>query len=435
LSAALYLDDAVVAASCGVTNVVSGVQMTTDAIMHIGSITKIFNATLLMQLVDAGVVSLARPVIEYLPELRLRDRKALRKITVEQLVNHTSGIDGNLLPDAGHDEETLDLTIERFADFGQLHLPGAARSYCNAGTVIAGYLCQRMTGKSWYDLVKDRIFRPLGLNHAVVLPEDALLYRSSIGHFIDGTTGVPRRTSKAFLSLGFAPAGSTAMMSAKDLLTFVRMHLEGGVGPDGTRIITNDSAVSMRRISGNIAGPSCFDCGISWMLLPGGLVHHGGGGPGILSWFVAHPPTRTIAVVMTNADNGFMAVNEVIGPIIETHLGLTPFPAAVRIATDPDADLSPYVGSYENNTVIYRITARDGRLHWSAQAKAMYADASPLEEQPPVPLVPAEDGLFLTDAQGVDKNYAGRITMRFAAPVNGKMEYLIQSYRMHRRCE
>src|ERR1700724_3363865 len=102
VSAALYADGSVTLAASGVANVTSGVESTTDTLMHIGSITKVINATLLMQLVDEGSVDLERPVLDYLPDFRVRDVNATRAIDVEMLVNHTSGIDGDLLPDAGH---------------------------------------------------------------------------------------------------------------------------------------------------------------------------------------------------------------------------------------------------------------------------------------------------------------------------------------------
>jgi len=97
------------------------------------------------------------------------------------LLNHTSGIDGELLPDKGHDEETIEKGITRFAELGQLFAPGTEFSYCNAGTVIAGYLAQQLRRNSWYSLIKERIFAPLKMNHAAALPEDAILHRAAVG--------------------------------------------------------------------------------------------------------------------------------------------------------------------------------------------------------------------------------------------------------------
>ena len=144
---AIYMDGKEFTEASGVTNVVTGaIQMTTDYPSRIGSITKIFNATLVMQLVDEGRLELGRPAIEYVPDLRLLgDMEAAHSITVEQLLNHTSGSRWELTPGCrarrGDDREDRASLLPLPE---QLHAPGAARSYCNAGTVIAGYLYQRV---------------------------------------------------------------------------------------------------------------------------------------------------------------------------------------------------------------------------------------------------------------------------------------------------
>ena len=112
----------------GVANLTTGVEMTTDTLMHVGSITKVINATLLMQLVDEGAVELSDTVVEWLPDFCVRDREATRAMTLRMLIDHTAGIDGDLLPDSGHDGETLARTIRRFAELGQIHRPGYGRS-------------------------------------------------------------------------------------------------------------------------------------------------------------------------------------------------------------------------------------------------------------------------------------------------------------------
>jgi CubicO group peptidase (beta-lactamase class C family) len=433
MSAAVFADGELRLASTGITNLTTGVPMTNDTIAHIGSITKIFNATLVMQLVDEGKLALERPVAEYLPEFRLGDSGAARSITVEQLLNHTSGIDANLLPDSGHDNETIENAMVQFATVRQLHAPGAARSYCNAGTVIAGYLCQRITGTSWYDLVKRRIFAPLGMEHAAVLPEDALLHRPSVGHFLNRTNGEMVRTTHTFLPLSFAPAGSTAMMSAEALMTFLRAHMADGVGPNGARILSQENAQRMRPLSGDVKGPSCFEGGIGWMLLGRDFVHHGGGGPGIISWFLAHPESQTIVVVLTNAEQGFAAANAVMGPFIESRFGIVPFPSA-KPAPETPFDPAAYVGIYENYSTAHEIKARDGRLFWRPRARARYYDNSPMEKAVERALVPTASGSFLTDTSDADEKYPSTVALGFAAPdARGRMEYLIYSYRMHRR--
>jgi len=70
-------------------------------VFQIGSISKVYTATLVMQLVDEALVRLDAPVTEYLPELTLADPEAVRTITVRQLLCHTAGIDGDVFDDFG----------------------------------------------------------------------------------------------------------------------------------------------------------------------------------------------------------------------------------------------------------------------------------------------------------------------------------------------
>jgi len=433
VSAAFYADGRTNIAASGLTNVATGVEMTSDAIMHIGSITKLINATILMQLVEEGTVSLDRPLLEYWPEFRLGDPAAAPEITVEMLVNHTSGIDGTLLPDRGHDEETIEKTARRFADVGQVHPPNGGRSYCNAGTVLAGYLSQRLTGKSWYDLVKERIFAPLEMNHAAVLPEDALLHRASVGHFRDSSTNRIARSSHLFLPIGYASAGATAMMSAGDLLTFLRTHLADGVAPNGTRLLSAENASRMRRSSGTVSGTAAFDCGIAWIRNQAEIVQHGGGGPGIVSFAFLHPKTQTAAAVLTNAEHGVDVLAELINPLAREHAGFEPFPLPPAPSNLTIAQPERYAGTYENSSEVHQVTLRDGRLMWAVRSQHQFYDSSHLEAPAATPLVPAADGRFLGD-RGHGLSARDTAVIGFSEPdASGRMRYLNQRLWLYRR--
>jgi hypothetical protein len=206
-----------------------------------------------------------------------------------------------------------------------------------------------------------------------------------------------------------------------------------GIGPNGVRILSQENAQRMRRRSGGGDVPSCFDGGIGWMLLGGELVHHGGGGPGIISWFVAHPESQTIVVVLTNAEQGFAAANAVIGPFIEARFGAAPFPTA-KPAPEASFDPATYVGVYENFSTTHEISARDGRLFWRPQATARYYDNSPMETSVERPIVPTASGSFITDSSASHEKYPSTVSIGFAVPgERGRHEYLIYSFRMHRR--
>ena len=181
-------------AAAGVSNVTTGVEITPETVLHVGSIFKVVNATLVMQLVDEGLIELASPLKRYLPDFKVADPNATERITVGMLLNHTSGIDGEYFFNAGPDAERIEDVIPLIAQQGQIHEPGAELSYSNAGAVLAGYLAQRLLRKSWYTLIEERILRPLDMQHAVVQPADALLHRAAVGHCL-GTSGENCRTS------------------------------------------------------------------------------------------------------------------------------------------------------------------------------------------------------------------------------------------------
>src|SRR4029453_10307064 len=91
-SVAVYHAGELTAVASGIANITTGVEVTPDTVMHIGSITKNFHATLVVQLGDEGRIDLEERVLKYLPDLKLQDREALEQITVKMLLNHTSGI-------------------------------------------------------------------------------------------------------------------------------------------------------------------------------------------------------------------------------------------------------------------------------------------------------------------------------------------------------
>lgn len=417
-SVAIFHDGTLETAAAGVANQTSGVTVTAETVMHIGSITKTLNATLVMQLVDEGKVTLEAPLKRYLPEFRLADSRDAGRITVGMLLNHTSGIDGELFPDAGHDHERIVDAIPRIARQGQIHAPGAELSYCNSAVVLAGHMAERLTGKSWYDLVKERIFQPLEMRHAVILPEDALLHRASVGHFLDPANGAPIRTSFAFLPLSFAPAGATAMMSAADLVTFARAHLDGGVGPNGHRLLSTASAERMQRVTARWRGIGFADFGLGWMTLPNSVIAHTGGGPGIVAGLYAHPSSRTAVAVLTNAGHGTSVINEIAAPLL-AGIGAEPLGSdATRLlkdATDAPVDPKPYLGRYESLATANRIVEHGNGIALRTRSKFKIYDQTSVEESPPVPLRPIREGHFAVGAS----------VLTFLEPgPDGRMKYL-----------
>jgi D-alanyl-D-alanine carboxypeptidase len=161
-------------ASAGTARVGTGAPMPRDGRFRIGSATKPFTATVMLQLVGEGRLSLEDTVERWLPGVVRGDGNDGRRITVRELLQHTSGI-----PDVASDIPALvsadGYRAERFRGYTPEQLvrlamrhpptfpPGTGWSYSNTDYILAAMIIHKVTGRSWAQEVSDRIIRPLGL--------------------------------------------------------------------------------------------------------------------------------------------------------------------------------------------------------------------------------------------------------------------------------
>jgi len=227
-------------AAHGVLNAATRVPVTTDSLFQVGSITKIWTATMIMQLIDEGLLALDTAVSRALPGVRLGAGDVGDRVTVRHLLTHTSGIDGDIFTDTGRGDECVQRYVDELAGAPSVFAPGAAYSYSNSGYVLLGRIIEVLDGQSWDESLRERLTRPLSVTRTVTLPEEAILHRAAVGHNRCGTPvhvwGLPR-------SVG--PAGLITA-TASDLLTFARLHLDGGVTADGKRLLSEASVAAMQ---------------------------------------------------------------------------------------------------------------------------------------------------------------------------------------------
>jgi CubicO group peptidase (beta-lactamase class C family) len=324
-----------------------------------------------------------------------------------------------MIADHGPDQERIQDAVDRLAAFGQLHAPGAGPSYCNAATVIAGYMVQKLRGESWFTVMKNRILEPLALDHSLVDLTDLPKFRVSVGELTDPATGKTFQTSRPFLPLSFSPAGTTMMMSASDLVNFARMHLGQGVGANGTRILSAEAVATMQRPTATVLEPKGWHWGVGWNLLPGGLLFHGGGGPGISSGLYVDAKGGRAVAILTNSDAGFGILPDVLGSILsdwsgtDYSNGLYPKPE-VTVPDDyrmSEDERRSYVGRFENNLIRVEIVPEgDGIGLRHSVASAIY-DNQAVEALPAAPMTPLGDHLFSVNAPG----FLGNV-VRFVPP-------------------
>jgi len=350
--------------AAGVLNVETRVPATTDSLFQIGSITKVLTATLVMQLVDDGVVDLDEPLRAYLPDFGVVDVSASRAVTVRQLLCHTGGIEGDFFVDSGRGDDC----VARLKDMGrllpQLFTPGERLSYCNFGFAMLGRMIEVVTGESWDDNVRRCLFDPLGMEHSLTRPEDTLRYRCAIGHLPD-----PRRrgaqivTPMPWLSFGQKAAGSTPMLSVGNLVKFVAMHLAGGMSASGERLLTRRSVTEMQRrqhalADGMRAGVNAW--GLGWFLgtwSGSKVIGHDGGTVGQYSFLRVLPGKGLAVALLTNGGDATGLYEEIFRATFAEY-GRVEMPVSPEPLKRLPADADRVLGRFENLTGTIEFTRR-----------------------------------------------------------------------------
>lgn len=367
----VYADGQVVDFAAGVLSHATGVEATTDSVFQIGSITKTWTATLVMQLADEGVLDIDKAVRTFLPEFALADADAAATITVRQILSHTAGFEGDIFTDTGTNDDCVEKYVATLSTDPQLFPPGEMFSYNNAGYCVLGRLIEVLRGKPFDQVLREHLFAPLGLAHAATDAASAILFRAAVGH-LPGDPGNPDAPPVPApvwsLVKSNAPAGSCLAMSPRDLLAFARMHLAGGTAGDGTRVLSAEAVSAMRQPQVTVPplGLMGTHWGLGWELfdVPGGpMSGHDGNTIGQSAFLRVVPGADLAVALLTNGGNPFGTYRAVYEHVLSELAGIT----LPRFPVPPDnpqrIDASRYLGTYANSVARSTITQdADGRI-------------------------------------------------------------------------
>jgi CubicO group peptidase (beta-lactamase class C family) len=376
----IWSDGQEILAAHGVLNAATQVPVTIDSVFQVGSITKVWTATMIMQLVDEGLLSLDTTVSEVLPGARLGTADVGGQVTVRHLLTHTSGIDGDVFTDTGRGDDCVERYVGLLADVPSVFTAGATYSYCNSGYVLLGRIIEVIDGQSWDESLRERLIGPLAATHTVTLPEEAILRRAAVGHQRGGT---PVHVWSLPRSIG--PAGLITA-TVGDLLMFARLHLDGGVTADGKRLLSEASATAMQSAFAAIPEFSApgSAIGLGWRLSRWGnrtIVGHDGDTIGQSAYLRIDPAAGIAACLLTNSAESETLYREVFSAVFGDLTGVTmpppPRPAfgVPGSGSGPEANGQPastpcastanlerYAGHYERTSREFDVSVRDGRL-------------------------------------------------------------------------
>lgn len=262
----------------GEGNIERNHKVDADSAFRIGSTTKTFVATVVLQLAGEKKLSLDDTVEKWLPGLIKGNGYDGSKITIRQLLNHTSGIADYLTPDLKEkliENPSENYTAEQLISRALQLEPVKGWSYSNTNMVIVGLIIQKVTGESYAEQIQKRIINPLSLKETV-LPGSSM--------------DIPKKNARGYLNTGdklvditlfnpsFANASGEMISTGEDMTTFFRALLGG-------KLLTPEMQKEM--VTHTVDTPlGKYGLGIHATKLPDGteVWGHGGGIPGFTNF-------------------------------------------------------------------------------------------------------------------------------------------------------
>ncbi len=227
-------------------------QTEAEHYLNIGSVSKIYTVTAVMQLMNQGKVDIDAPVTEYIPEFELADER-YKDITVRMLMNHTSGLKGSIYGGSfrfnNKSTEYHDSFLELLSKERLKYTPGEYNCYCNDGFTLLEILVERVSKMSFTEYVEENIVIPLGLKNTGTVwnmpsPEN------QVPIYINGDVRMPAECS-------MLPGAGGIMSDAEELCVF------GSAFFEGEEILLSENAKNL--MSDNQATGLTSNCfGLGW---------------------------------------------------------------------------------------------------------------------------------------------------------------------------
>ncbi len=262
---------------------------------RIGSMNKMFTAVSILQLVQAGKISLSDPVGKYLTDYPNKD--IATKVTIQQLLTHTGGTGDFFGPqfDAHRLElKTLQDYLKLYGERAPEFEPGSRWEYSNYGFLMLGVVVERVSGKNYYDYVSENIYKPAGMASTGSFPEDQIVPDRSIGYTQFG--GAALRPNTDTLPYRGTSAGG-GYCTVEDFLRFANALTNHKLlNQQNTELLTTGKVDTPR---GDKYAFGFMDNGAGTAMRHFG---HGGGAPGMNGDLQIFPQTGYVIVVLSNLD-------------------------------------------------------------------------------------------------------------------------------------
>lgn len=273
------------------------VPNTPDVRFRLGSITKQFTSMVVMQLVAEGKLKLDGKITDYLPDYR---KDTGDRITIAQLLNHTSGIPSytsqpGFFANESRDPYTPAEFVKKYASGDLEFEPGSKWSYNNSGYFLLGAIIEKVTGKSYADALQERIFTPFGMKATgydlarPIVPKRASGYQLAAGTYVNAP----------YLDMTIPYAAGSLYSTVEDLYLWDRALYTD-------KLLSDD-------LKKQVFTPGLQNYGFGWAISKRKLhddkteldtIAHGGGINGFNTTLVRVPEKKELVVLLDNTSRG-----------------------------------------------------------------------------------------------------------------------------------
>lgn len=279
-----------------------------DTRFNLGSMNKMFTAVAILQLVEEGKLSLNDPLSKFLGDQWL-PAEITEEVRIEHLLTHTSGL-GSYFNDAFWQASRA--RFREVDDYKPLvegeslaHSPGEGWTYSNTGYLLLGAVVEAVTGKSYFDRIREKIYAPAGMTRSDSYDMDEPVDDLAIGYV---PTADGWRNNLYLHVIRGGPAGG-GFSTAPDLHRFARALTDG-------RLVTAETLRLLTTPKPELGSPG-YGYGFSVAGTPEDpIVGHGGGFPGINGNLDVYTQSGWVAVVLSNVSNGATPVQRKIRDLI-----------------------------------------------------------------------------------------------------------------------
>jgi len=425
----VYDQEVVFAKGYGFADLARKIPATPETAYRIASISKTFTAHAILQLRDAGKLTLDDPITKWIPELRLANVDPARPvITIRHLLTHTSGIprevDGTYWNDMNFPSRAAMLPV--LSKMG-VALPSETEwKYSNVAVSLAGYVVEAASGEPYADYVSKQVLAPLGMTGTRVIPPTDM--PSLVVPYGRRMQGKPRRIEPFFNGAYMTPASNLAS-TVDDLAKYLQLQFRTAAtaAAGGAQIVKGPTLAEMHRVQW-LQPDWKSGWGLGWGI---GRVDaqtrigHGGSVPGNRTQVSFAPAEKFGVIVLTNSEDGRpgLYVNQAYA-IVAPAIAKAALIAAEAKTPTPDSAWSKYAGVYTWEDEEIHVAVLDGKL-------TMF---DPSEDNPwasKVVLEPVKSGVGVFKQVGGD---ATGETVTFVTDASGKVtRYEAPGYYMVRK--